>query len=121
MVLEAESSGKGKLGDYGIRAVREATGVIVGSLLEANGASASALIVRGGDADVVAATLVGQAGMVASKWSLPVDVQRSQLHLIVEQSFGVVPIGKINSDNLFILWIQVVQAPGKKIQCDMKT
>ena len=112
MVLEAESSGKGKLGDYGIRAVREATGVIVGSLLEANGASASALIIRGRDADVVAPTLVGQAGVVASKWSLPVDVQRPQLHFIVEQSFGVVSVGKINSDNLFVLGIQVVETPG---------
>ena len=63
---------------------------------------------------MVAAALVGQAGVVAAKWPLPVDVQSSQLHFIVEQSFGVVPIWKVNSDNLFILWIQVVQAPGKK-------
>lgn len=121
MVLEAESSGKGKLGDYGIRAVGEATGVIVGSLLEANGASASALIIRGRDADVVAPTLVGEAGVVASQWTLPVDVQCSQLHFIVEQSFGVVSVGKINSDNLFILWVQVVQASGKKRHCSVKT
>ena len=114
MVLEAESSGKGKLGDYGIRAVGEATGVIIGSLLESNGASASALIIRSRDADVVTATLVGQTGMVASKWPLPVDVQCSQLHFIVQQSFGVVAIGKINTDNLFILRIQVVQTPGKR-------
>ena len=114
MVLEAESSGKGKLGDYGIRAVGEATSVIVGSLLESNGASAGALIIRSRDADVVTATLVGQTGMVASKWPLPVDVQCSQLHFIVQQSFGVVAIRKINTDNLFILRIQVVQTPGKR-------
>ena len=111
MVLEAESSGKGKLGDYGIRAVGEATGVIVGSLLEANGASASTLIVRSGDADVVAAALVGQAGVVASEWPLSVDVQSSQLHFVVQQSFRVVPIRQVNSDNLLILRIQVVEAP----------
>ena len=119
MVLEAESSGKGKLGDYGIRAVGEATGVIVGSLLESNGASAGALIIRSRDADVVAPTLVGQTGMVASEWPLSVDVQCSQLHFIVQQSFGVVAIGKINTDNLFILRIQVVQTPGKRMDVIM--
>ena len=102
------------MGDYGIRAVGEATSVIVGSLLESNGASASALVIRSRDADVVAPTLVGQAGVVASKWPLSVDVQRSQLHFVVQQSFGIVPIGKINSDNLFILWIEVVETPRKK-------
>ena len=112
MVLEAESSGKRKLGDNGIRAVGIAMGVIVGSLLESNRASACSLVVGCRDADVVAATLVGQAGVVASKWSLPVDVQRPQLHFIVEQSFGVVSVGKINSDNLFALGIQVVETPG---------
>ena len=112
MVLEAESSGKRKLGDNGIRAVGIAMGVIVGSLLESNRASACSLVVGCRDADVVAAALVGQAGVVASKWSLPVDVQRPQLYFIVEQSFGVVSVGKINSDNLFVLWIQVVETPG---------
>ena len=102
------------MGDNGIRAVGKATGVIVGSLLEADGASASSLIVRSGDADVVAAALVGEAGVVASKWTLSVDVQRSQLHFIVQQSFGVVSVRKVNSDNLFILWIQVVETPVKK-------
>ena len=121
MVLEAESSGKGKLGDNGIRAVGIAMGVIVGSLLESNRASACSLVVGCRDADVVAATLVGQAGVVASKWPLPIDVQRPQLHFIVEQSFGVVSVGKINSDNLFILWVQVVQASGKKRYCPVKT
>ena len=87
-------------------------GVIVGSLLESNRASACSLVVGCRDADVVAATLVGQAGVVASKWSLPVNVQRPQLHFIVEQSFRVVSVGKINSDNLFVLWIQVVETPG---------
>ena len=57
--------------------------------------------------------------MVASKWPLPVDVQCSQLHFIVQQSFGVVAIGKINSDNLFILRIQVVQTPGKRMDVIM--
>ena len=112
MVLEAESSGKRKLGDNGIRAVGIAMGVIVGSLLESNRASACSLVVGCRDADVVAATLVGQAGVVASKRSLPVDVQCPQLHFIVEQSFGVVSVGKINADNLFVLWIQVVETPG---------
>ena len=112
MVLEAESSGKRKLGDNGIRAVGIAMGVIVGSLLESNRASACSLVVGCRDADVVAATLVGQAGVVASKWPLPIDVQRPQLHFIVEQSFGVVSVGKINSDNLFVLGIQVVETPG---------
>ena len=60
---------------------------------------------------MIAAALVGQAGVVASEWSLSVDVQSSQLHFVVEQSFRVVPIRQVNSDNLLILRIQVVEAP----------
>ena len=60
---------------------------------------------------MVAATLVGQAGVVASEWPLSVDVQSSQLHFVVEQSFRVVPIRQVNTDNLLILRIQVVEAP----------
>ena len=60
---------------------------------------------------MVAATLVGQAGVVASEWPLSVDVQSSQLHFVVEQSFRIVPIGQVNTDNLLILRIQVVEAP----------
>ena len=49
--------------------------------------------------------------MVASEWPLSVDVQSSQLHFVVEQSFRVVPIRQVNSDNLLILWIQIVETP----------
>ena len=63
---------------------------------------------------MVAAALVGQAGVVASEWPLSVDVQSSQLHFIVEQSFRVVPIRQVNSDNLLILRIQVVESPDGK-------
>ena len=63
---------------------------------------------------MVAATLVGQAGVVASEWPLSVDVQSSQLHFVVEQSFRIVPIRQVNTDNLLILRIQVVETPDGK-------
>ena len=92
---------------------------IIASLLEADGAAAGSLVVRCRDADMVTAALVGQARMVTPVWTLPVDVQGPQLHLIIHQGFGVVTIGKVHPDNLLILWVKVVEPPGEE-RCQVR-
>lgn len=112
LVGDAEAPGQGELGHHGEGGVLlAARRVSIVLLLVADGAAALPRVVLRGDAEVVAAALVGEAGVAGRVGPLAVHGEGAEVHLVVEQRLGVVAVGELHHHHLLVHGVQVVQPP----------
>ena len=109
VIFQAKSSGELELRYNRKRYIWLAPSFRSRIFLESQRATACSFVVPSGYANVVAPALVGQAWVRQGCWSFSVDVKCPQISLVIQKDFGILSIRKINSDNFFILWVQIVE------------
>ena len=109
VIFQAKSSGELELRYNRKRSVRLAPSFRSRIFFESQRATARSFIIPSGYAKVVAPPIVSQAQVRPGFWSYSVDVECPQISLVIQKRFGILSIRKINSDNFFILWVQIVE------------
>ena len=111
MVGETEAPGEPQLGDDREGGVfLTAAGLTAHALLETHRAAALPLIVRCWNTEVVAVALVGQTRILSRDRPLPEHDHCPEVDLVVNQSLGVVSVGKIHPDDFLIDRVEVVES-----------
>lgn len=112
VVGETEAPGETQLGDHREGGVfLTATRLSAYALLETHRAAALPLVPLGGDTEVVTVALVGQTRVLCGDGPLPEHHHGPQVHLVINQSLGIVSVREVHPHNLLVDGVKVVESP----------
>ena len=109
---EAEAPGQAQLGDdsEGVKLLTAASLSSL-SLLEADRAAALPLVALCWYTEVVTVALVGQTRVLCGDGPLPEHHHGPQVHLVINQSLGIVSVREVHPHNLLVDGVKVVESP----------